>query len=481
MFLQTQSPLQRQTTTAHMAQTMSMLEMPCDDLAQKIQNALDSNPALDLIEEPRCPHCNRPLPRSRRCPTCSNVGSRIDCQNDPNAPIVFVSPRSDFIGGSGLHRDLESDDETLPEDRAADIEELPTYVLRQIGPELEPEDRTLAAYLLTNLDEDGLLQIPLVEAARYCHVPLSRVEAVQRIIQQAEPLGVGSSSPQQAMLVQLEALAEFRRVPPQAARLIQDGLEPLSRGAHTELAHMLRISRAEAAEIASFIADNLNPYPARAHWGDVRQGRAAPITYQRPDVIITRVHDGPDTPLKVEVISPYAGSLRVNPIYREALAQAPEEVSTEMQADLENASLLVKCLQQRDHTLVRLMQRLAMLQRDYLLEGDAEMAPLTRAEIAKELGLHESTISRAVASKAIQLPNRRIVQLSRLFDRSLNVRTALVQLISEEPYPLSDAELADALSKQGFDIARRTVAKYRKMERILPARLRHKGATAKIQ
>lgn len=479
MFLQTQSPMLRQTTTAHMAQTMSLLAMACDDLSQKIQNALDSNPALDLIDEPRCPHCNRPLPRGRRCPICSNIGSRIDHQSDPNAPIVFVSPRSDFIGGSSVRNSLDGDEDMSPEDGAVVIEELPMYVLRQIGPELEPEDRALAAYLLTNLDEDGLLQVPLIEAARYCHAPLSRVEAVQRAIQQAEPLGVGSSSPQQAMLVQLEALAESRPVPPLAAQVIQDGLEPLSREAYAELARMLRISKAEVVEIARFITDNLNPYPARAHWGDVRQGRAAPIAYQRPDVIITCVHDGPDTPLRVEVISPYAGSLRVNPMYREAMAQATAEASGEMQSDLENASLLVKCLQQRDHTLVRLMQQLATRQRNYLLEGDAEMAPLTRAELAKELGLHESTISRAVASKAIQLPNRRIVQLARLFDRSLNVRTALAQIIAEEPYPLSDSEIAEALSQQGFDVARRTVAKYRKMEHILPARLRHKGATAK--
>jgi RNA polymerase sigma-54 factor len=129
-------------------------------------------------------------------------------------------------------------------------------------------------------------------------------------------------------------------------------------------------------------------------------------------------------------------------------------------------------LQQRDHTLVRLMRRLAALQREFVLQGDACIVPLTRAQLAVELEVHESTVSRAVAGKAVQLPNRKIIPLSRWFDRSLNVRTALLQIIAEEKQPLSDTQIARLLERQGFDVARRTVAKYRSMEGILPARLR---------
>ena len=97
---------------------------------------------------------------------------------------------------------------------------------------------------------------------------------------------------------------------------------------------------------------------------------------------------------------------------------------------------------------------------------------MTRAQFAKELDVHELTISRAVASKTVQLPNRRIVPLSSFFDRSLNVRTILKDMISHENRPLSDTELAERLAKRGYVIARRTVAKYRSMEGILPAHLR---------
>jgi RNA polymerase sigma-54 factor len=182
--------------------------------------------------------------------------------------------------------------------------------------------------------------------------------------------------------------------------------------------------------------------------------------------------DGSDSQLMVEIISPYAGALRVNPLFRDALAQAPAEKSEQWQADLENASLLVKCIQQRDHTLVRLMQRIVMLQRKFILHGDAHLAPVTRARIADELAVHESTISRAVSGKAVQLPNRRIVPLSKFFDRSLHIRTALRDIISNEKKPLSDTQISKLLEKQGYQVARRTVAKYRAMEGILPARFR---------
>jgi RNA polymerase sigma-54 factor len=142
------------------------------------------------------------------------------------------------------------------------------------------------------------------------------------------------------------------------------------------------------------------------------------------------------------------------------------------QADIEHANLFVKCLQQRNNTIGRLSQRLAVLQRDFILLGDAKLKPLTRAELANELEVHESTISRAVSSKTVQVPSRRIIPLSMFFDRSLNVRTALKSIIEHEKKPLSDTQLMSMLSRQGFDVARRTVAKYRSIEGILPAHLR---------
>lgn len=471
MLLQSQRPSLRPMTTAHLAQTMTLLELTTGELQQKIDNALASNPALELIEEPRCPRCHRLLPFRGACPTCS-APNRMN----GDQPIVFISARRDFYHSRGHASEDEEDNNH--EEWAAAVEDLPTFVLRQIAPELPAEDRALAAHLLTSLNEDGLLTVSLLEVARYQHVPPSRVEQVQRLIQRAEPIGVGSATPQEALLVQLEVLAESRPVPELAAQAIKHAMDLLSRRAYSELGRRLGIPTRQAEQISLFISENLNPFPGRAHWGDIHQGAEPRPIYQEPDIIINRLNPEPNTPLVVEVVSPYAGSLRVSPLFRQALAQAPRDKNEAWQADLDEAVLLVKCLQQRDNTLVRLMQRLAMLQRHYILEGDAAMVPLTRAQLACELEVHESTISRAVAGKAVQLPNKKVVPLAKWFDRSLNVRTALINIIAQERQPLSDTEIADLLADQGFIVARRTVAKYRSMEGILPARLRHNTAAS---
>lgn len=455
---------QSQTTSAHLAQTMALLTLTSAELRQKIDAELANNPALELLEERTCPTCHRPLPPHGHCPACSRPSSTA-----ADEPIVFISPREDFYTGSS-----SGSTEDMPEDNTATAtEDLPTYVLRQIAPELASEDRGLAAYILTHLNEDGLLTTTPLEVARYHHIPLSRVQNIISVIQHADPVGVGSACPEEALLVQLEILAETREVPPYTREAIEEGLNLLSRHQYQELAHQLKINLTLTKEIAAFISENLNPYPARSHWGDSRDpGNAAMQVFHHPDIIINYLNEQPGNPLVVEIIMPLAGTLRVNPMFRQALRLADENKMDDWKNDLERASLLVKCLQQRNNTMKRLMQRLVVLQRSFIVNGEASLVPLTRAVLSKELEVHESTISRAVAGKAVQLPNKRMIPLSMFFSRNLNIRSVIKDLIERENRPLNDSELVRLLAKQDINIARRTVAKYRAMEGILPAHLR---------
>jgi RNA polymerase sigma-54 factor len=120
------------------------------------------------------------------------------------------------------------------------------------------------------------------------------------------------------------------------------------------------------------------------------------------------------------------------------------------------------------------------IQKSFIIHGETYLEPLTRAQIAEELEVHESTISRAVANKTVQLPNKKIIPMAMFFDRSLAVRTILKNIIENEPQAWNDTELREQLENQGISVARRTVAKYRAMEGILPAHLRRieKFATA---
>jgi RNA polymerase sigma-54 factor len=151
-----------------------------------------------------------------------------------------------------------------------------------------------------------------------------------------------------------------------------------------------------------------------------------------------------------------------------------EEISEAWAKHLERASLFVKCMQQRNNTMRQLMRILVSKQRQFILEGDRFLIPITRAALAEEIGVHESTISRAVANKAVALPSGRIIPMSQFFDRSLSVRDRIKEIIQNETAALTDDQIAAKLEKEGIIIARRTVAKYRSMEGILPARLRKK-------
>lgn len=462
-FRQSQEQSLRPLTTAHLAQTMSLLLLSRQELKQKVESEISTNPALEVVDMNKCPSCSRPLIGNTPCSVCRRNGDNVD-----DTPIIFVSSRSDFVGSSSKS---QSADDISPDEITPAMEELHTYVLRQAAPDLETQDIPIAAHILSSLNDDGLLSVPIVEIAQYHHVPISRIEKVNELIKRCEPVGVGSTSPLEALLVQTDVLSETNYVPPLASRAITEGMELLSRHSYTELGRLLSISADDAREIARFISENLNPYPARSHWGNIRDGSASKQDYQSPDVIIS-ILNHPKQNLVVEIISPYTGRLRINPLFRDAIREARSENAEKWQADLEKASLLIKCLQQRNNTLVRLMHLLVEIQHDFILQGDIHLVPITRASLADKLNVHESTISRAVSGKMLQLPNKSLIPMSKLFDRSLRIRAEMINIILEEIKPLNDSQIADILNERGFSIARRTVAKYRAIEGILASRMR---------
>jgi RNA polymerase sigma-54 factor len=467
---QIQSTQTRAVTTVHLVQTMRLIGLTNDELRQEIENELAQNPALELVQERICPNCNRRLPPKGPCPVCSAPQFE-----SPDVPIVFVSPSEDFFGYTGSRTGGEDIDK---DDYIPNRETLAQYVMRQIAPELTLGERHLAHFVLNQLDSDGLLtSTSPAEIARFNHVPMSRVEQVLSKIHRADPVGVGAVSPKQALLIQIDMLSEQlsddNPYPGFAIAMLKEGLELLSRRNFPEIARLLGITETEARETFRFITENLTPYPGRAYWGDAHGTSAAqPKVYHNPDVIVSFVDDNPENPIRMEIVMPHVASIRVNPLFQRAVTDAPAGKAGEWQKDMDKANLLVKCIQQRNHTIVRMMARIAELQRDFFVHGPTHLKSLTRAALADELDVHEATISRAVSGKTIQLPNRKIVPLALVFDRSLPTRLALKRIISEETKPLTDTQLKKVLDQQGIHIARRTVAKYRQMEGILPANLR---------
>jgi len=459
---QTQSPM----TSAHIAQTMTLLYMTSTELLQTIDVELSKNPALELINERRCPMCGRKLPPTGPCLVCSQPKT-----SDPNETIVFVSPRDDFYNYNGNGSSYKDD---LPEDPYSSSNlDLPTYVLQQVAPDLAQDEREIAAMILTNLDEGGLLAIDLLEICRFHHTPPSKVESVLKKIQRCDPLGVSARNIQEALLSQVDYLSKSTPVPEFVRRAIAEAFDLLSKRQYSDVAKKLGTSVQKIKLVAHYISENLNPFPAHANWGNFRQpNENRPDVFTQPDVLIYYLNNKPENPLVIEIITPSRGTLRINPLFKKAIKDQTGENQEEWKKDFDKASLLIKCIQQRNNTMRQLMERLVAIQKSFIIHGETYLESLTRAQIADELSVHESTISRAVANKTVQLPNNKIIPMATFFDRSLSVRAIMKKIIENEKHAMNDTEIRKSLESKGINVARRTVAKYRAMEGILPAHLR---------
>jgi len=466
---QRQFQKQQQQTTAHLAQTMTLLSMNNGELSQEIEKVLNENPALEMDLERRCPHCKRLLLPEQICPVCSNPKStKVD------ESIVFLSPSRDFYKPGDRFRDEYLSGEEI----SANYENLAEYVLRQLVFDLDQEDRKIAAFLLNLVNEDGFILEEDINTAQYFHVPITKIQKIRNIIKRADPIGVGSSTPEEALGTQLEILGETQDIPKYLKNIISEELDLLSKRNYEAISRKLAIPENSVKKAADFISKNLNPFPARAYWGSVRNPTAdIPSVYINPDVIIQLLNNNPDLPLIVEVILPYPGTLEINALYKQAIKQANTEKKNDLKSDFNKANLFIKCLQQRNNTMQRLLEKITLYQKAFINKGEKYINPMTRASLAKELGLHESTISRAVSNKTVQMPGGRIIPLAKFFDRSLGIRAELKEIIEEENLknPLSDTKIADKLKERGYKVARRTVAKYRSMEGILPAHMRKKA------
>src|SRR3990172_12327392 len=192
--LQVQDQSLRPLTTAHLAQTMSLLALSNLELRERVLTEISANPALELLDERVCPTCHRPLTGSAPCPACSASAAQ-------DGLVVFLSPRE-----SGRMSNTTSIDETPADQEPAAPEDLALHVLTQIAGELDPADRHLAAYVLSSLSEDGFLEDPPAIIARATRATLSQVERVLSLIARADPPGLATPGPRQALLAQLDLM-----------------------------------------------------------------------------------------------------------------------------------------------------------------------------------------------------------------------------------------------------------------------------------
>lgn len=465
---------QRLVMTPQLRQAIKILQLPRGELDTLIYEELAENPVLTveqgeeevslaeagvMSEEPP------PSEAAEKASTPEDIDWRsyLETYND-DAPSLPA-------WGSD---DADEERQNLIENQPNRTESLTEHLAWQLRfRDLTEEDVRIAAVIIGNLDVDGYLQDPLAEIAANVGVSEAAVLRVLQIIHECDPSGVGARDLSECLLIQLrhqglENPAVNDPILTLAGRIVRDHLPALETRRFDRLAKDLAVTVEDVTQAVKLIS-SLEPKPGRDFGeGDVR--------YVTEDVYVQKVGEDWVVTLNEEGLP----RLKVSASYRRLLAEEGE-AKDYVQEKLRSAAWLIKSIHQRQRTLLLVAQSLVKFQQDFLTYGVSHMRPLVLRDVAEEVGVHESTVSRTIAGKYIATP-RGIYPLKKFFTTGLKGRLGpdvsaesvkervRAMIESEDPaHPLSDEEIAKTLSRGDVTIARRTVAKYRENMNILPS------------
>jgi len=340
--------------------------------------------------------------------------------------------------------------------------------------ELDEEGDNIGVMIIGNLDKDGYLRSTVEEIADEMKVDPARVEQVLEVVQGFDPPGVAARNLEECLRLQLKAL---NVQDPLALEIIDRHLGNLANKNYQVIARDLKASIEKVVEAADFIA-SLEPKPGRGF--DTEEA-----DYINPDVHVEKVGDDYVIRLNEDGLP----KLRVNSFYLEAMRgpdKLPDSVKSYIQKHLDNALWFIRSIHQRQKTLYKVTESIVRFQREFLDQGLSHLKPLTLRQVAEDVQMHESTISRVTTNKYVHTPQG-VFDLKFFFNSAINmslgdqiasesVKEKIRQLVHSEnsENPLSDQEIADLLRDQDVIIARRTVAKYRGMLGVLPSSKRKK-------
>src|SRR5579871_2078372 len=448
-----------------------ILALSSTELQALIHREVEENPAMEVEEVAVCPQCSRPLQN----------GVCLHCSHSSKQETRHTSG-DDFSDDGDIWRRHTSsgDDEFDPTTRVPAQMSLAEHLTLSLQAQYTVKDAPIIEYLVGNLDEDGRLHCNVEEMVNLFEVDEHRIKRMIRSLQSMEPVGVGARDLRECLLIQLRYLESQGVHQPFAREVISRFLPQLSEHKYGHIALALGTTTETIHEVSEFIRRNLNPFPARGYLGTNLTGGGESTSPIVPDVIISK-RELPDGTVQydVEVVESKRFFLNINPAYAQLYADAnksqmllSEDERKHIHQYVARAKLFISNIDQRRKTLTKITRHLIELQRDFLDNGIRALVPLTRARVAADLGMHESTVSRATAAKYCMLPNGEVIPFSNFFVANLGIKDLIKDLIDNETTPLTDQEIADILSEREIDVARRTVAKYREQLGILPSTLR---------
>jgi RNA polymerase sigma-54 factor len=466
---------QHLTLTPQLQQSIRLLQLSTLELNQEIETFLQENPLLERDEEedtatiPGPPSLNTPSTLESSAPATPE-GESAETHDAAGTEWSLDDGYTSFSG-----QDSEEDGEAPP--MAAEPAKLRDHLLDQLNVMKMPDrDKRIVAFLIDCLNDDGLLAQDLTELAALLPAELEigpdDLAIALRYLQSLEPAGIGARNLSECLRLQIEAYPEDTPYRMEALKIVTEHLATFAARDYPKLKKILRCDDQVLRTVQAFII-GLNPRPAANFTGSETR-------YVVPDVVVRKIKG-----LWVAALNPEAmPKLRVNRLYADILHRNRDASFQQLSGQLQEAKWLIKNVQQRFDTILRVSQAIVDRQRHFFEHGEVAMRPLVLREIAETLDLHESTISRVTTQK-FMLTARGIFELKYFFGSHVTtdtggacsataIRALIKQLVGEEDrrHPLSDSQISELLGKQGIVVARRTIAKYRESLQILPVSLR---------
>lgn len=479
-------------------QSLDMLQLPLLELRALIQKEMEQNPTIEEVVTPQEVSLEKLAHEAATLPTSPEVHASPEdtppevreALND-DAPLDFDDTAIDTLKAlDNEWREYYFDEQQNQPYTAQDEERrrymfdslrqpvsLQNHLLSQLGlTSLSIEDKRLGELIIGSINDHGYLAASLPELAYQTSSSVARLEEVLQVIQEMDPPGVAARDLRECLLLQLTQAAEPQT---ELAKAIVDRyLEELAARKYSLIAQALEVDDTAVSQAAALIR-TLNPQPGRLFEAD-------DTTYVTPEIFVERNAKGEWVVVLDDNQLPH---IRISNHYRKLLEDpnTTNEVKSYVRERIRSGAFLVKSIHQRQRTIQMITSEIVAAQQEFLEQGVSALRPMTMAEVAEKVGVHETTVSRTVANKYMQTPVG-LFELKYFFTPGLktsdgstisnkSVQDIIETMIREESpaAPLSDQTIQERLKEEGIKIARRTVAKYRTILKIPPSHQRRHG------
>ena len=458
---------QQLVMTPQLQQAIKLLQLSRMELMDVVRTELEENPVLEEGQETteEKEQADEDVTADAAEEAAPEPLKEVEGERDGMADIDWKTYLESYsLGGSTADSYEDDDDRPSYENLLTKKTSLSDHLLWQLNlSRLEDQQRAIAGEIIGNIDDDGYLQASVEELAAQAHCDPQLVEDVLSVVQEFDPPGVASRNLQECLLKQVEQLGMSDDL---VGMILRDHIGELENRRYQVIARSLQVPLDDVLGAAKFIS-GLDPRPGSQYGQE-------DVHYIIPDIFVYKISDEYVVVLNDEGLP----NLRINSFYRNALSGAEpldEKAGEYIQEKLRGALWLIKSIHQRQRTIYRVTKSIVKFQRDFFDRGVDHLKPLVLRDVAEDIEMHESTVSRVTTNKYVQTPQG-LFELKYFFNSGINttggdsvasesVKSKIKEIIAAEDArkPHSDQKIVEILRGQGIDIARRTVTKYREM------------------